>query len=63
MSQDNGIHCWSSYESYADKLNAALQNKMDPDSLKHLRLDLEGALNIVKRMEKGEGDGDKTDFI
>lgn len=49
--QDNGIHCWS-YENYADKLNEALQNKMDPDSLKYLKQDLEGALNIIRRMEK-----------
>lgn len=51
--QDNGIHCWS-YEDYADKLSATLQNKMDSDSLEHLRRNLEGAINIVKRIEKGE---------
>ena len=55
--QDNGINCWSN-EKYADKLNAALQNKMDPDSLKYLKQNLNGALNIVARMEKGESDGD-----
>lgn len=51
----NGIHCWS-HEDYAEKLDAALQSKADPDDLKYLKRDLEGALNIIERMEKGEGD-------
>ena len=48
----NGIRCWS-HEDYAEKLDAALQNKADPDDLKYLKNDLEGALNIIKRIEKG----------
>lgn len=51
----NGIHCWSN-ESYAEKLDTALQNKASPDDLKYLKQDLEAALNIVNRMEKGDGD-------
>lgn len=51
--EENGIYCWSR-ESYEEKLSAALQSKMDPDSLKYLKRDLESALNIVKRMEKGD---------
>ncbi len=50
--KENGIHCWS-HESYAEKLDAALKSKVDPDDLKYLKKDLEAALNIVNRMEKG----------
>lgn len=53
--QKNGIHCWG-HEDYAEKLNAALQNKAAPDDLKYLKQDLEDALNIIKRMEKGAED-------
>ncbi len=52
---DNGIHCWRG-EDYAEKLDAALQNTVDPDTLKYLEGDLQNAMYIVKRI-KGKGKG------
>lgn len=53
--QKNGIHCWR-HEQYAEKLDAALQSKANPDELKSLKQDLERALSIVSRIEKGDKD-------
>lgn len=51
----HGLYCWS-YENYAEKLDAALSVKSNPDDLDGLKRNLENALRITERMGKGDED-------